>query len=682
LEKSDFAEQLRKLLDASAAAVPLLTKADVENYFPAPEFGKVKDSLEAELKTLLFGEQDAGFSALDVRHAIHQYRLEWALGAIATDYDYVLDKITGYFHTGKSLIPPSNPAWQRIALIGRALWLLEPHRSMSNRERNVTNAIKKLIAKGYDLRLKDGRIDRESPGFKQGTNDVRALLTKVGLVQAVSLLFEVAPKVVRHDFDQFLFGRNHGDAWQMRDPTIPWSYLLNLMVQLPDTAVHADAGPAWDEAVPLSIDLVAALDVETYDSYWMMGSPAPHLLPGLLGEIGLHDHLLTMQQWLRVLTPIVLHHVFTDADDAVMRQKYGWNVRDAALFCFTVLTECKPVGTSLITRKQLGKTRLTAAQVEKLLGWFSHTPGNINVGYDSPTMARKADLMFNPLIVLSNNTYLVPCASAAGPAFYEALHRAVRDAVGDDKTNGLLGGGVERVTAELLSRRGLPPTRENKVYRSPDGADSGECDLVLEDDTNIIFIECKAKTQTRGTMSGEAVDALVDYAASLLASQAQSLKHERVLVENGEIAFADGYVLKLNNRAVTRLTITLLDHGTLQDRVVFSQFAYPMLSAKINYEPNHPRANTFDSVNEAIAALTQELIKSNDRGRDVWNSTMGAASLSVGQLAVLLNDAKTVSDLVRRLRRHITYGTTNVLLEYHIAKKQGFFDRVPSPSSP
>jgi Holliday junction resolvase-like predicted endonuclease len=678
----DYAEQLRGLLDTSEATVPLQSRADVENYFPAPELGTLVTAIGEELRTLLYGESDAGFGYTDVRRAIHQYRLEQALGTNATDFDFVLDKIAGYFHSGKHLIPLSDPAWPRIVLLGRALWRLEPHRSVYNRELNVTNAIKRLVAKGYDLRLNDGRIDRESPGLKKGTADVYALLAKVGLVRAVTMLFNAAQNIVPYNFEQFLFGRTSGQPWQMRDAMPPWGYLLNVLVQLPDAPSQPDAGAAWDEAIPLAIDLIAALDVETYDSYWMLGSPVPKVLPNLLGEIGLYDHFFRMPQWFRMLTPIVLRHIFTDEDDAVMRKKYGWTVRDAALFSFTVLMACKPAGTSLITRKQLGSTRLSTKQIDGLLASFSHIPGAINLGYESPAMAKKADLMFKPLIAVADDTYLVPCASVVGPAFYEALHRAVRDAVGDTKTNKLLGGGVERTTAELLRRRGLPPTRENAAYSSPDGADAGECDLVLEDDTNIVFVECKAKALTRGTMSGEGVEALVDYGASLLASQAQSLKHERVLVENGEIAFHDGYKLKLSGRAVTRLTITLLDHGTFQDRVIFSQFAYPMLSANIRYDPDHPRASTFDSVNEAIADLTQELIKSNDRGRDIWNSTMGAASLSVGQLAVLLNESKTVSELVRRLRSHFNFGSTNVLLEYHIAKKQGLFHEAPTPSSP
>lgn len=678
----DYAEQLRGLLDASVAAVPLQTKADVESYFTAPELGTLTVNLGTELGLLLHGEVDTGFGFVDVRRTIHQFRIEQALGTNTTDYDYVLEKVAYYFHSGKHLVPLSDPAWQRIVLLGRALWRLDPQERMSTKERNATNAIKRLVAKGYDLKLKDGRIDRDSPGLRQATADVRDLLTKVGLVKAVTFLFNAAGRIVPYDFDQFLFGRNHGQPWEFREPMPPWSYLLNVMVQLPDTPSTKDMEAAWQEAIPLAIDLVAALDVETYDSYWMMGSPVPRLLPGLLGDIGLFDHLFTMRQWPKLLAPIVLHQVFTDEDDAVMRRKYGWTVRDACLFAFTVLMACKGAGTSLITRKQLGATRLTSAQVTQLLAWFSHAPGAINQGYDSPIQARNADLMFKPLIAVADDTYMVPCASVAGPAFYEALHRAVRDAVGDAKTNDLLGGGVERATADLLRRRGLHPTRENATYRSPDGTVSGECDLVLEDDTNIVFIECKAKAPTRGTMSGEGVDALVDYAGSLLTSQQQTLKHERVLTENGEISFDDGYRLRLDGRAVTRLSITLLDHGTFQDRVIFSQFVGPMLSASIRYEPDHPRAGTFDGVNETIAALTQELIKFNDQGRNVWSSTMSAASLGVGQLAVLLNESDTVDMLVKRLRRHTTFGTTNVLLEYRIAKSKGFFDAVPSPGSP
>lgn len=660
---------IRAAFQASEAAVPLNSTADVIQHFGQPSVGTPASHLGERLKVQLLAAPDPDFTSLELRQCANTFKLERAIGSSTQRYDAVLEKMAEYVPAGKPLTPPTHANWQDMATVGRALAILEPAVFTDKRAGNVAKAVAALTAKGFKFALSDDRIARDSPGYADATARIMERLQRVGLVEGMTRLFSGISQSVVYNFDQYLFGRHHDHLPMPRDPTYPWAFILNLVARLPDVPPEADADAAWSEAVTLARDLAATLDVETYSAFAFIGV-APKILPRLMGDFGLHDHLFGMRQWSRALTPHIMEQVFTRKNDVVLSQKLGWTIQQAALLADNLGKACG-VGVSRVTKKQLASNGLSQATLDKMLPHLTHQAGQPNQTYASPVDAPRADLMFRPLIALADGSFLVPSASLAGPAYYEAIATALRSTIGSQATNALTGEGTERMVGRLLQLRGIRPTCEGAKYNSTKQVDAGECDFVLEDDQYILFIECKSKALTRATMAGEPVDALIDYARSMLASQAQALQHERVLRANGQITFDDGHVLTLGGRKVVRLTVTLLDHGSFQDRVIFSQFALPVLSARIKYDPGHTKARMFDDVNDDLKKLTDEMEAAAARTKNVWVETLGSASLSVGQLAVLLDESPTVSELVKRLTRPVTFSTTNPLLEYHHLRNRG-----------
>jgi len=235
----------------------------------------------------------------------------------------------------------------------------------------------------------------------------------------------------------------------------------------------------------------------------------------------------------------------------------------------------------------------------------------------------------------------------------------------------LVGKGTERAVAALLRFRGLIPTFEGAKYNEGKAVDSGECDLILEDDDNVVFVECKGKPLTRATMAAEPGAALLDYAGGVIASQVQALQHHRLLQDNGEIQFDDGRRLQLRERRVTRLSVTLLDHGSLQDRFLFVNLVEPLLRSEVVFDPEHPNRKRYREVNEELDRHRREMKSAERRSARVWGEALGAASLSFGQLATLLVEANSLASLVERLRKPATFATMNPLLEYHYMRTQG-----------
>lgn len=224
------------------------------------------------------------------------------------------------------------------------------------------------------------------------------------------------------------------------------------------------------------------------------------------------------------------------------------------------------------------------------------------------------------------------------------------------------------MTKYLFAKHGFQPSFENAIYDPSEHGD-GECDLVFEDEENIILVECKAKALTRGAMTGIQGDALLDFAGGLFASQAQALRHERILRSAGSIHFCDGTKLELRDRRITRLSVTLLDHGALQDRWMLANVHHALLSAQFTCAPGYARQRQVKDFNNHLRLFQEETRLLEAAGQDINAHPLNAASACVAQLDVLLESVQSLTEVRTRLSTPVTYSTFNVLLEHFHQQK-------------
>jgi hypothetical protein len=233
----------------------------------------------------------------------------------------------------------------------------------------------------------------------------------------------------------------------------------------------------------------------------------------------------------------------------------------------------------------------------------------------------------------------------------------------------LQGDGTERVVVGLFRRANFNPTVVGKKY--VDASGDGECDLVFESDQDILLVECKAKALTRGAMAGVHGDALLDFAGGMFAAQTQALRHERILRSVGHIEFIDGSRLEMRGRRITRLSVTLLDHGALQDKMTLANMFGAMLGASFKTTPGYAKPGQVDKLNKTLNDLRSEVEKLQAAGQHVNAQRLNAASLNVGQLEVVLDGVADLQQFRNRVAQPTTMMTLNPLLEYHYLHQKG-----------
>jgi hypothetical protein len=209
----------------------------------------------------------------------------------------------------------------------------------------------------------------------------------------------------------------------------------------------------------------------------------------------------------------------------------------------------------------------------------------------------------------------------------------------------------------------------------------GECDIIIESDDTIIFIEIKKKPLTNNAKGGCDAAIVADLAGSLLDSQIQLGWHEIIIRSEGYLELTPNnepnnkYRLELNGRSIERVTLTLLDFGGFQDRNFLYQFLQLMLSTSSIDALDSANAKEVinrSKINKKLPIFLQqhEHLKSlNPRQEqfpfyDCW-------FLSLPQFLILIDDLSEKKS-IKKLLDQTKYSSTaslNFYFEYATAKE-------------
>lgn len=560
--------------------------------------------------------------------------------------------------------------WKEALMIARTFARLNRFPFSDARTKAVAEAATRMQHRGYHFTIDCGGFQMQAQEVERIVADIGHLLRQLGCVDALGQVINLSRNTYECAYGQILFGPKYAPGFGERLPAVPVGLLFNIAVKLPLRGTRDSLTRrriAWDKSIALARDFAAMLDLESYTQFTYMNADASQL-EAKLRQAAHYDHCFTIRQWHFNFTSEFLENFFGLNFNAEMKQKLGWDVSDI-LNLTHVLSDCVKQYPTVIPVKSLIKGGIESKLVDCMLPYLTHTECEANKAYRSPFDTGGLNMMLRPAIWSKDKHNLVfPTDSLTGPAIFEAVFDALKKIGSDAVISKLRGDGTERLTKYVFKKYGFSPTFEDAKYDLGE-SNNGECDLVFEDDDNIIFVECKAKALTRGAMTGIQGEALLDFASSVLASQAQALRHERILRTLGEIRFLDGRVLKLGHRRITRLTVTLVDHGMLQNKWMLNSFYQALFSMQISCSPDYLKKKQVNDVNKNLQIFRDEMGQLLAAGNDFRVLSLNASSASIAQLDVILNGAKSIGNIVEHLSPRITYSTFNILLDHFYINK-------------
>lgn len=665
----------RLLTDKALATCSLDTRDDVEAHY-GPAFATVQPAdywsvLQKVMKNAVCIPRSGESVSSMLRRTRREVIYESALGHPADPYAPLLRRLADACREGSARAFEDEAPWLEAIHAAQAMGVLNGDLPDRNpREPMVRDAARRLIATGATLRVENGRFAMDDDEFRRLAQMLDDQVAALGGLPTIEQVLAYLTAVEPLNFGRYAPGRSFGHDRHM--PSFPVGYLLQLGVKhlKSPPAIAARRPELWADVASRARDLCAVLDTEPYVNMENIFLDA-HDLPNYLSSAALFDHLFALKQWPPSRAGDLLRGVTIKLDSVEVRSRVGWDMADVLALMEAVLKVAQgPV--TILTPQDLQRAGLSPITWEALRGDFVHPLGEVNPGYVAPLDADQAEFDFKPLFALPRNHLLVVTPGLACLAFYEAATRRLR-AARYPNLDGLLGEAVEAVTAAALRSSGLNVTVQGQEYFVSGGAKgeaTGECDIVVETEKSIVFIELKKKPLRRISSTGDAAPGLVDLSASLFAAQSQLARHEQNLLRDGRISFANGYVLELSDRQIDRIAMTWLDYGGLQDKVLLDQVFTALVNHRVTTD--HPKEEKgLKDLNDAIDILEMEIEEARRLGKVEHALFINCWFLSVPQLTMFLDGISTPAQFEKRLGtlRHMSYRTLDFYRDFGFARQ-------------
>jgi hypothetical protein len=401
-----------------------------------------------------------------------------------------------------------------------------------------------------------------------------------------------------------------------QQPLIPIGYLFLLAIK------HYSNGQSkgvfeklnFEACVAMARDYAIILDVQDYAHYPHFPL-VPKELIETLQKMALSDSLFKTPQ-LRGSDVVKIIYGLIDSEALDTHSEENWTLRQAIQVIDAILTW---------SAERRGPVRIRARDVRKLCpsvegnlvdtilaNVLSHPEVGANQKFsrptDAPTMTpgdgndMGADFAQRPLLRYTEKSFMLMDRSACAAAFIESIFSRIRNR--NKNFDRKLGTKIERFVRDVLLQHNIPSC--GGVYRT--GAEEGECDVVVETNDVIIFIEIKKKPLTRRARAGSDFNLVLDLAQSLLDAQVQAGNHEIRLQCNGFLDLNENgqvHRIELKGRSVERIALSFSDFGSFHDRL----FLEKILNALVQINFGTPYAQykkNFEAINELISILRKQ----------------------------------------------------------------------------
>ncbi|MDD4906761.1 MAG: hypothetical protein PHD39_11465, partial [Methylobacter tundripaludum] len=418
----------------------------------------------------------------------------------------------------------------------------------------------------------------------------------------------------------------------------------------------------WKRLIQLSQDFACLYGVQPSNMYDGLFN-TPISIFAEMRRIALHDALFSPLQLrptdvLRILRGLISWFHKESKISAFVERKL-----DSALIVLTAIQSLlkDKHGPVAFTSEAVCKlcSTIPLDEIKNLLrSVFAHPITGANQNFSSITEAPDqslprelrvgANFMDRPLLTVSKDYFVVLDHSICAPAMVEAVLSFMRQlGLTSD-----LGFAVEHLLSTELRSLGI----DVKTGKYPVGNQIFECDLVIENNVRILFIETKAKALTRAGRAAYDISLLKDITDSLVSAIIQCGRHNLRIIKDKSISLTtqagEIETIELGDRGLEHFAITLHDFGGFQDRTVIDQILQNHIS--ISYQAvDQKHQPELDKVNKKLEQLKENYLELYVQAGSPANPRMffNCWFLSVPQFLILLDDVIDAESLDRELGR-------------------------------
>ncbi len=301
------------------------------------------------------------------------------------------------------------------------------------------------------------------------------------------------------------------------------------------------------------------------------------------------------------------------------------------------------------------KLNMKRKTLRNILDEISEDKENINRDYTeilSPT-----NLFDKPLVKLSEATYFFISPHFCAYSFCKVMHQMLKN-IKFSNLDRKIGELTEKYVKDKLNEKDIP--FKSGYYAIRNQKDKGECDVVLETNNEIVFLEIKKRSLPDEFELGDDVEVLRSLGDGMLNAQKQILRHRiylqkhnlmRLYKEENENSLCSD--LELKGRRIVAVSMCLTEYGFLTNKTISSQLLESLLFA--TYHATNPAKDInlkkLNKLRDTISKLVEELRPEDKKdARSVFFNTLFR---SLQQFVYVLNSSNNIEQLVQYLTSEI-----------------------------
>lgn len=546
------------------------------------------------------------------------------------------------------------------------------------KEYNEGMSAKNLQERGFVFKVNNGSIEMDDETYLRIALEIEKKVAQIGGWNVAEYVLNKTP--FEKKLQRYEINREKSAMPTYIEPQIPVGYLLNISVKHFAKHNHKDKGLVQkniEDLLLMAKSFVSVMSLQSYSIYDDIFIQEEGFVDYIHKNI-LFDKVISIKQFNPTFVPKIIKGMLSPFfEEKRVQDEFELTLEQVCDVVNFLLNTTKVKQSFRVFRLKEIKSvfpLLEIRHIKNLLDILSHR-GKVNNKFIYPTSL--SDLEKKPLIQKKHGEYILLDRTLCAISFYDAICDKLREIIGrsfDEK----LGIQLEGFIKSFLLEKGV--VVKSGFY------DDEECDLILETNSKIVFMEVKKKPLTRKASAGDGVVLFKDITKGLLSSQIQLGKHEVKLLREQKIELrkvkkkkeAKKYpmeIIELNNRNIERVSVNAWDYGVVNDKLVTQN-----LLQFLTFLELHAMKPDEDEELDELRKSSEILIKQFDELKKVSiakkretlrENYFDCSFISLQQLMMIINDSNSTESFVDNLfiNKHLVMGAGDPFFEYAYCRK-------------
>ncbi len=438
------------------------------------------------------------------------------------------------------------------------------------------------------------------------------------------------------------------------DCNIPYNYLLQIgikHIEEKENPLLSAEGKRlkYHEIISIAKNFLNVLNLHSYNVFAEVLLNYKEI-PVRLTRSMLFDTMYMPVQYRTDFMKFYMEKVYLSYVDA--DRSFGYTGRELIAFCEFVLGSVENVCKIYSMEELLRESGVPYASLVRILEDMSWEAKAVNEHFIK--IMDETNYKLRPLVKLEGNRYFLfsPCFNSF--AFCEAIYRKL-ESHGISKLNKEKGILVENMVKAMFSEKGFSFHCGSYIVDKATKA-GYECDMVLETEKYIVFIEIKNQPLPDNFEQGADVDVLGALGCGMIHSQLQCCRHMYYLQKNGKLDLEDKegtvYTLLHKDRRIVRVSICSQEYQFLTNKVFSSKLLQSLLYATYSAHDAEEeyKLNKLNKMRTELVKLIDHSLSTEQERKNAFHDSLFRTAQ---QLYCILDVSDSLEEFVEYLTESI-----------------------------